>query len=542
MRPTFDAADARRLAAELFGVDGSAHALPGYVDQNFRIDAKGGRRFVLKLANSDEARAQLEWEHRMRAHVAERDPELGCPPALTALSGESLTTADGHLVRMLPWVDGVPLANVSPRTPELLASLGAHLGRLDCALADVAPPPARGAFAWDLANAAETAASCLEHVGDRTRRALLARRLDEFAACGLPLLARLRKSVIQNDANDHNVLVSPVGTGPLAARERHAVAVIDFGDAVSSCTVFEVAIAAAYCTLDEDDPLAAAAAVVAGYHGANPLTEEELGELFLFLQMRLCVSVTMSAHQRALDPDNEYLSVTEAPGWRALEILDGVHPTLARATFRHACGLEPCPETSRVEAWLRAHADTLGPVLDPELASAKKVIVDLSPESADFGPPREPAEVAEWDARIRALLEDADARVGIGRYGEPRTAYTGEQFASGPEPRTVHLGLDLFVPAGSVVRAPLDAIVHSVADNTLPLDYGPTVILEHHVEPELTFFTLYGHLARESVAELSRLFSIHGLKIPTVKSSRFFLCTSIAFSSNGKASSSRTIS
>ena len=67
------------------------------------------------------------------------------------------------------------------------------------------------------------------------------------------------------------------------------------------------------------------------------------------------------------------------------------------------------------------------------------------------------------------------------------------------ERRTVHLGVDLTVPAGSAVHAPLDGIVHGFEDARGRLDYGPVVVLRHEVrddEGQLTFFTLYGHLDR----------------------------------------------
>ena len=68
----------------------------------------------------------------------------------------------------------------------------------------------------------------------------------------------------------------------------------------------------------------------------------------------------------------------------------------------------------------------------------------------------------------------------------------------------MHLGLDLFAPPGTPVLAPLDGVVHSIADNAHPLDYGPTVVLEHQAGPGgPPFYTLYGHLARGSSAALS---------------------------------------
>ena len=86
-----------------------------------------------------------------------------------------------------------------------------------------------------------------------------------------------------------------------------------------------------------------------------------------------------------------------------------------------------------------------------------------------------------------------------GGYDEDRAIYAGEAFTGGDEPRTIHLGLDIAAPAGTDVFAPLPGAVHSLRDNAAAFDYGPTIILEHAVAPDLTFYTLYGHLSRESL-------------------------------------------
>jgi 4-aminobutyrate aminotransferase-like enzyme len=71
------------------------------------------------------------------------------------------------------------------------------------------------------------------------------------------------------------------------------------------------------------------------------------------------------------------------------------------------------------------------------------------------------------------------------------------------ESRTLHIGTDLFAPPGTPVFAPLDGLVHSVANNNRHQDYGPTIVVEHRPEgiPE-PFFTLYGHLSLDSIADL----------------------------------------
>jgi peptidoglycan LD-endopeptidase LytH len=102
-------------------------------------------------------------------------------------------------------------------------------------------------------------------------------------------------------------------------------------------------------------------------------------------------------------------------------------------------------------------------------------------------------------------LSDRERRPGetiaAGGYGEDRSDYSSDLFrpADGSEPRTVHLGLDIFSAPGTRVFAPLEGIVQSFADNNQPGDYGPTLILEHAPAPGLVFWTLWGHLSRDSL-------------------------------------------
>ncbi len=86
-----------------------------------------------------------------------------------------------------------------------------------------------------------------------------------------------------------------------------------------------------------------------------------------------------------------------------------------------------------------------------------------------------------------------------GGYDEDRAIYAGEAFTTGDEPRTVHMAVDVAAPAGTEVFAPLDGVVHSFRDNAAAFDYGPTIILEHQLAPDLILWSLYGHLSRESL-------------------------------------------
>jgi len=104
-------------------------------------------------------------------------------------------------------------------------------------------------------------------------------------------------------------------------------------------------------------------------------------------------------------------------------------------------------------------------------------------------------------------LDAPDVKPGeplrAGGYGEDRSIYTQTLFApDGEEPRTIHLGIDVFAPAGADVVTPLSGRVHSSRINEAEGDYGPTIILEHAPVAGLKFHTLYGHLSRDSLKGL----------------------------------------
>ena len=106
-------------------------------------------------------------------------------------------------------------------------------------------------------------------------------------------------------------------------------------------------------------------------------------------------------------------------------------------------------------------------------------------------------------------------RLAAGGYDEHRAIYDNAAFGAGiegVEPRTIHLGIDIFAPAGTPVFAPRPGRVHSFRDNAAALDYGPTIILEHALTPDLTVWTLYGHLSRDSLSGLRHGQAIAGGK------------------------------
>jgi 4-aminobutyrate aminotransferase-like enzyme/Ser/Thr protein kinase RdoA (MazF antagonist) len=504
--PAFTTADAVSIA-HIFGVSGELQPqpLPGEHDQNFLLTSDDGERYVLKLSHAAERREILDLQNAALAHLAGRAPSLTLPRSCPTIAGDgsliaSITSPDGaaHYARLLTYVPGKLLAETRPHTPALLRSLGTLLGALDAALQDFAHPAAERELKWDLARTGWIR-DYLQHIPSPARRALVERFLALYEAEVLPVLPNLRTSVIYNDANDYNVLVGRDDQG-----KHCAVGVIDFGDMTRTATVCELAIGTAYAMLGKPDPLAAAAHVVAGYHAAYPLTEPELAVLYPLICARLCISVVNSAYQRVVDPANDYLQVSDAPAWAVLERLAEQNHALAHYTFRAACGLPPCPATPAIIGWLEAHDGTFGRVVEPALNGPDAVVLDLSIGSPDLGTGADIADTAAFTRLLFATMREAGAVVGIGRYDEPRPIYTSDAYRvegnDGPEWRTLHTAIDLFMEAGAPVYAPLAGVVHSFHNNAAPRDYGPTIVLEHAVEGgALTFYTLYGHLSLDSL-------------------------------------------
>ena len=478
--------------------------LPGEYDDNFHLAVPVRGDFVLKVMHPAREDSFVDMQCCALTHLAAKASQLQLPRVIENHQGKlfsRVTLDDGstRLVWLLTYIHGATLASAKPRSPELISSLGALLADIDSAFTSFSHPAALREFKWDLSRSL-WAKQYLHEIRAANLRELASHFLDRFEADAVPLFPHLRRGVIYGDANDHNVLLS----SPLPL-PRRAISVIDFGDMHEGYLVAEPAIAAAYAILGSDDPLGAATQLLAAYHAKFPISEHEIAAFYPLLCARLAVSVVNSAHRRSLVPDDPYITISEAHAWETLQRLRAIHPRFAHYSFRDACGFPAVPQAPAVATWLTQNSKT-APTIPEKLTEENCLVLDLSVESKFLG--ADPAAATEhaMTPKIASLLHSSGATVAVGRYNEARPVYTSPLFASNTNPtgecRTIHLGIDLFVPPGTMVSAPFAATVHAFADNRAPLDYGPVVILKHEMAEGLSFFTLYGHLSRESLTTL----------------------------------------
>lgn len=503
--PGFTVAAAEALAREHYGFSGTGQALASERDQNFVI-ASGRERIVLKIANTSEERGMLDAQQQAMARLA----ASGLVPRVVAsVGGDSVVevpspSGERHFVWAVSWLPGVPLGMVGHRSPELLEDVGRRVGGVSHALAGFDHPAIHREFYWDLDRARRVVTAYRTLIDDADIGVTVDALVGQFDLRTAPLLPQLRRSAIHNDLNDYNILVGGGQPGAFETWNQHVAGIVDFGDMVYGCTVGDLAIATAYAILDSPDPLAAAAAVVRGAHSVFALTDAELAALYGLVVLRLCASVCIAATQLRQRPGNAYLGVSQAAIRRTLPLLAATPFGLAEGIFRDACGLAPFPATERVVSWLERRSHELASVLGVDLQREPCIVLDLGVSSPlVHGDARENAEPA-LTRRVASAMGDAGARIAVGQYDEPRLLYVAPSFAVGStgEHRTLHLGLDLFAKAGTPVHAPCAGVVHAFADNDAPQDYGPVIVLRHATEDDTEFFTLYGHLSRESLAGL----------------------------------------
>jgi 4-aminobutyrate aminotransferase-like enzyme/Ser/Thr protein kinase RdoA (MazF antagonist) len=511
-RPDFSEQDAERLARELFGIFATAKQLTSERDQNFHLRSQSGEEYVLKIANTREDKGTLDFQNQAMEHIANQSPSTACPRVCTTSSGETIVTVESaggatHHVRLLTYLRGTPLADVRTQTPELLQSLGRFLGTMDKALEDFSHRAAHRKFHWDLKNAGAVISGNIDHIADSRKRLIAEHFLKKFEMFIEPAQHELRQSFIHNDGNDHNIITAlqePNGENPIG---RRVTGIVDFGDAVYSYTVNELAVAIAYVMLGKEDPISEAAHVVKGYNDVLPLTELEIELLFTLACLRLSMSVTISACQQELEPDNEYLKISEKPAWLLLECLIDMSLNWANYVFRHACSLPPCPQSHAISNWLEQAKGRIGRVTKHDLQSASTRLFDLSIGSPDFGCDTDVENMEVVGRTLKDKMDSADAPVGISRYSEARLVLTDHRArpdsSEVSEKKTIHLGIDLFLEAGTDVFASLEGTIHSFSDASGHPEHGSTIILQHETADGSLFFTLYGHLSEDSLKGFS---------------------------------------
>ena len=284
--PDFDEATIRQLLATKYDVTGDLTALVSERDQNTRVETGDGRRFVLKIANAAEDPGVTDFQIQALMHLRRKACQVTTPAVIATTAGDlqvEITGSSGcHIARLVTYVDGVMLRDI-PLTNDIAWRLGERLAQLGNSLCDFEHPGDRQVLLWDMQRALQLR-PLLQHIEAADVRQATGTVLDDFEQRALPLFPQLRTQVIHGDANPDNVLVD--------VEAANVVGIIDFGDMLRAPLIVDVAVAASYLRVFEDDALRFILPFIAGYHSVSPLDETELGMLFDLIRTRLATTVS----------------------------------------------------------------------------------------------------------------------------------------------------------------------------------------------------------------------------------------------------------
>ena len=325
--PDLSLARAADLAARLYGIEATADLLTSERDQNFRLAAEDGSSYLLKISNPADDDEVVELQTACLDHVAAVDPARPVPRVLRTLGGsdgDRVVLPDGRrcAVRLLTYLEGVQ-ARGTARSRAQRVELGASLAQLDLALCEFDHPAASHDLLWNAARA-DRLAHLVEPIVDDARRKIVRHFMDLFVGELLPRLGSLRAQVIHNDFHLYNVLVA-------ADDPTRVTGIIDFGDMIRAPLVSELATGAAYQLAGSDDPLAAVAEFVGGYHSVMPLLAEEQEIVADLMTARHLITVLISEWRSRRYPENhDYIMRHNPDSWAGLYLMADLSRDSAR--------------------------------------------------------------------------------------------------------------------------------------------------------------------------------------------------------------------
>jgi 4-aminobutyrate aminotransferase-like enzyme/Ser/Thr protein kinase RdoA (MazF antagonist) len=328
--------------------------IDGYENANYIISQKT-ERYIFKTYTYDAKLLDiLEAENRILSQLTEKTCS-SYPKPIPFTNGDFIKVLDLHgqptICRMLSFLDGDFMGDIPPSKASF-RSLGLFLANMDLQLQQMESYVLRARQSeWDL-QYLHLNTKFIDDITDAHDRNIVRYFFLQFEEKARPVLPKLRKQIIHNDANEWNLLT----------KEGKLSGVIDFGDLTHAPLINELAIAITYACYDTENPLEWATPILEAYHEVLPLTEIELSVLYYLIAARLCTSVCNSSHSKKKDPENTYATSSEKKAWSMLYKWLRINPIAAENVFRKTVGFSTLKTPSIKQSIQRRH-EYLSPIL-----------------------------------------------------------------------------------------------------------------------------------------------------------------------------------
>lgn len=208
----YSSKDAEDIVTKIFGFKCSATRLPGEHDFNFHIKCEDGKQFLLKISHPSEEKSIIEMQNAALEWLNSSPRPFNFPRPQKTLTNEFIAVLDVdseqmHCARLLSYVQGTLLADVTNHSLSLLQSFGEKLGQLSLALDQFHHEAAKRVLNWDLLQASSIE-KYIPEIKNENDRQCVEIIYKHYKNNILPKLSTLRSSIIHNDANPWNILVT----------------------------------------------------------------------------------------------------------------------------------------------------------------------------------------------------------------------------------------------------------------------------------------------------------------------------------------------
>ncbi len=320
----------------IYGLTGVWSTLVGERDQNFRLKADDGQKYVVKIAGPDEDSAVSDFQVQALIHLENGSPHIPVPRIIRNTAGNYLSEivdnkGVSHALRIVTYIEGIPYGDGNFPDNAHLQKIGAFQGEMVKAMADFTHPASTHFMPWNLSN------------GIAVSLDLWAEAAEDIKALAMPLLPRLRddvlpmlnaspSQVIHNDAHPYNLLRRDI-------ENQEVTGLIDFGDMVYAPIINDLVVMAATFQHRNIDDIEIVTNLLIGFHRVHPLTDEQVSLIWDAMILRLLITILLTDIKINMDAMHDPDILTErVEAFEMLQRICSLDHDIMVNNLRATCG------------------------------------------------------------------------------------------------------------------------------------------------------------------------------------------------------------